>query len=266
MKAIILAAGQGTRLKHLTENKPKCMVELFEKPLINYLLDVLKSSKVKEIAIVGGYKNEVLFDYLKDEKLRFFMNQEYAVTNMVYTLFEAKSFFDDDLIITYSDIIYTKDVLTKLIASNADISVVVDKRWEKLWELRMEDPLKDAETMKINAEHNILELGKKPENMNDIQGQYIGLIKISKNILNKVVSYYDNLDRDQIYDGKNFNNMFMTSFINLIINQLTSVKAVYINNEWLEVDSLEDIACYRKNKEYLINELNLRIVNSEGAL
>lgn len=264
MKAIILAAGQGIRLKPLTENKPKCMVDLFGKPLIDYLLEVFKIDVIKEIAIVGGFKNEILSNYLKDRNLKFFTNPKYAVTNMVYTLFEAKSFFDDDLIISYSDIIYTKEVLEKLISSNADISVVVDKKWEKLWKLRMEDPLKDAETMKLNADHDILELGKKPKSLTDIQGQYIGLIKISKNILSKVISFYDSLDKKQIYDGKDFENMFMTSFINLIINHLAPVKAVYINNGWLEVDSLDDINCYLKNKAYLIDELNLNIINREA--
>ena len=82
---------------------------------------------------------------------------------MVSTLFNAKEFMDDDIIISYADIIYKKEVLEKLIASSADFSVVVDEAWKNLWSLRMENPLEDAETLKI-VDGNIVELiGPTPE-------------------------------------------------------------------------------------------------------
>lgn len=110
----------------------------------------------------------------------------------------------------------------------------------------MENPLTDAETMKIDESNNILELGKKPKNINEIQGQYIGLIKISKNILPKVIDFYENLDKNKIYDGKNFDNMYMTSFIQLIIDNLFKAKAELIEGGWLEIDSLQDLDNYTK--------------------
>lgn len=240
MKMIILAAGQGTRLRPLTNDKPKCMVKYQGKPIIDYILDVAKECSVKNIALVNGYKKEVLEEYLSDEKLNFYTNKEFDSTNMVSTLFCAKDFMDDDIIISYADIVYKKEVLEKLIKSKEDFSVVVDRKWRELWFQRMENPLDDAETLKIK-DGKILELGKKPKSYDEIEGQYIGLIKISKNILNKVIDFYENLDRNKMYDGKDFDNMYMTSFIQMIIDNLLDVKPVFIDGGWVEVDCVEDM-------------------------
>lgn len=240
MKMIILAAGQGTRLRPLTNDKPKCMVEYKNKPIINYILDCAKECNIENIAIVNGYKKEVLEKHLIAEGIEYFTNKEFASTNMLYTLFCAKDYMDDDLIISYADIIYKKEVLEKLINSKDDFSVVIDKKWKELWLQRMENPLEDAETLKIE-DNKIVELGKKPKNYDEIEGQYIGLIKISKKVLDKIKLFYENLDRLKTYDGKDFNNMYMTSFIQLVIDNLLDVNPVYIEGGWLEVDCVSDL-------------------------
>ena len=118
MKMIIVAAGQGIRLRPLTNNKPKCMVEYDEKPIIDYILDAADHCNITDIAVVNGYKKEVLESYLEDRGCTFFTNEEFDVTNMVTSLFTAKEFMNDDLIISYADIVYKPEILEKLMASN----------------------------------------------------------------------------------------------------------------------------------------------------
>jgi L-glutamine-phosphate cytidylyltransferase len=245
LKVIIVAAGQGARLRPLTNDKPKCMVEYNNKPIINYILETVKKCNINNIAIVNGYKKEVLEAYLKDEGVLFFTNEEFYKTNMVSTLFNAKEFMDDDIIISYADIIYKKEVLEKLIKSTYDFSVVVDKDWKELWSLRMEDPLDDVETLKVK-DGKIIELGKKPNSYDDIEGQYIGLMKISKSAIPKVIEFYSSLDKDKLYDGQDYDNMYMTSLIQMIIDQLMNVQPIFINGGWIEVDSIEDLEAYKK--------------------
>jgi len=240
MKMIIVAAGQGTRLKPLTNQIPKCMVKYKQKPIIDYILEATQDCGINKIAIVSGYKNEILENYLKGKKINFFKNNNFEKTNMVYSLFCAKDFMDDDLIISYSDIIYKRKILHKLIESKDNFTVVIDKDWQKLWNLRMQNPLDDAETLKIQN-NNIIEIGQIPNDYNDIDGQYIGLIKIKKNILDDVIKFYENLDKDISYDNKNFENMYMTSFIQMLIDDFCEVKPVYISGGWIEIDSCEDL-------------------------
>lgn len=245
MKMIIVAAGQGTRLRPLTNDKPKCMVEYDNKPIIDYILEVANKCHLKDIAIVNGYKKEVLETYLKDESLTFFTNKEFDKTNMVSTLFNAKEFMDDDIIISYADIIYKKEILEQLIASEDEFSVVIDKQWRELWSLRMENPLEDAETLKV-SDGRIIELGKKPKSYDEIEGQYIGLIKISKAAIKKLTAYYEGLSRDKLYDGQDYNNMYMTSLIQMIIDNVMEVKPIWIKGGWIEIDSVEDMKMYNQ--------------------
>ena len=240
MKAIILAAGQGARLKPLTNDKPKCMVEYQKKPIIDSILETIKACNIDDIAVIGGYKQSVLENYLSTEKVTFYTNAEFDCTNMVSTLFCAKAFMDDDLIISYADIIYKEEVLRKLINADTDFGVVVDRYWKELWVQRMDNPLDDAETLKIK-DGKIIELGKKPNSYQDIEGQYIGLIKISKRIINQVIDFYNHLDKSKKYDGQSFDNMYMTSFIQMIIDNLTFVEPVFINGGWVEIDCVKDM-------------------------
>ncbi len=246
MKLIILAAGEGIRLRPYTNNKPKCMVEYNKKPIIDYILSTATNNKVNNVVIVTGYAEEVLQKHLHSYSLKFHSNPRYNTTNMLASLFCAEEDFNEDIIISYADIIYKDEVLQQLIKSEAPFSVVVDKNWKELWSIRMENPLADAETLKVNADGNISELGKKAISYDEIEGQYIGLIKIKKEALDKIKMFYHALDKNLFYDGKNFDNMYMTSFIQLIIDKLMPVKPVFINGGWMEIDSVEDLKNYEK--------------------
>lgn len=238
MKLIILAAGQGTRLRPLTNNKPKCMVEYKKNPLIDYLMKTAKASKIDEIAVIGGYKFNTLKKYLNDNTIKYFENKNYLTTNMLYTLFSAEDFMDDDLIISYSDIIYNQEILDTLIDSKEDISVVVDKKWKLLWEQRMENPLEDAETLKIKG-NKIIEIGKKPTSYEDIEGQYIGLIKISHKAIDDIICFYKSLKKR--YENRKLKNLYMTDFLQLLIENNYKISPLFIEGGWIEIDSKDDL-------------------------
>ena len=240
MKMIILAAGQGKRLRPLTDNIPKCMVKYKNKPIIDHILQAAKSCGIEEIAIVTGYKKNVLEEHLKKTKISFYTNKKFDSTNMVNTLFCAKEFMNDDLIISYADIVYSDLILKKLIQFKDDFGIIIDRKWKELWLKRMFNPLDDAETLKIKN-GKIIELGKKPKNYMEIEGQYIGLIKVAKRKLKSIFKIYNSLDRDVIYDGKDFQNMYMTSLIQILINNSLKVKPIYIDGGWVEIDSPNDL-------------------------
>ena len=248
MKALILAAGFGKRLMPLTKNNPKCMVEYKNKKIIDYIFEALKENNIHEIAVVGGYLSNVLHDYLKSKhKIKYFYKNEiFDSTNMLHTLFCALDFMKlcieekSDLIISYSDIVYFQNTIKAILDSNHEISVIVDRKWRALWSERFSNPLEDAESLKIK-DNKIIQIGKKTNNYNDIEGQYIGLIKVSYTFLEKLIDFYFDLPRDKLYDGVNLNNMYMTSFIQELINKFNNVFAVDIFGNWIEIDSINDL-------------------------
>ncbi|EGR0436573.1 phosphocholine cytidylyltransferase family protein [Vibrio parahaemolyticus] len=252
-KAIILAAGQGTRLRPITNDRPKCLVELKGKSLLERQVKTLNSQGIHDIQVVTGYLSE------KIESLGYntSFNARYKESNMVESLFSAIEFIkncNEDLIIGYGDIIYDEINLEALMKSESEVSIMIDKEWLALWSLRLDNPLDDAETLVMDNEGYITELGKKPENYAQIQGQYTGLIKVKAGKIKDFISFYEDLDREVLYDNKNFENMYMTSFIQLLINSGWKVKASLVCNGWLEIDSVEDLIIYEKLAE--TDELN----------
>jgi len=239
MKAIILGAGTGSRLRPLTETKPKCLVQVAGKSLLEHQLDTLKSCNVFNIHLIGGY----LFQKLQEYDVKLHLNKQYEHTNMVYTLFCASSEFDgaDDIIIAYGDIVYQKSVLKKLISFNDPINLVIDMQWQRYWEARMENPLEDAETLKLTDNNKVVEIGKKPLSIDDIQGQYTGLIKIRADHVKKFRQFWFGLNKEITYDGNDADNIFMTSFLQLLIDNNWDVRAVAIENGWAEIDCESDL-------------------------
>lgn len=245
MKVIVLAAGEGTRLRPYTNDRPKCMVELAGRPLLHHQLDVLKACGIKpnDIALVGGYLKEKL----SAPGVKIYVNERFSKTNMVNTLFCAESFMDSnqDLLICYGDVVYEQRVLEELLKTEGELVLAADKLWRRLWSLRMEDPLSDAETFKIKSE-NVVELGKKPKSYDEVQAQYMGLIKVRADKVEDFINFYHSLDNSKTYDGKSFDNMYMTSLIQAMIDSGWRVRPALVNNGWLEVDSAGELETYSR--------------------
>ena len=257
MKAIILAAGIGERLRPLTDHKPKCLVQLAGIPLITRQIDTLSKSGVTDITVVAGYLADQICQIPGIHVIR---NHKYNSTNMVESLFCAREVMtgNEDLIISYGDIVYESKTLSPLLSCEGPICIIIDRHWRRYWELRMDDPLQDAETLKLDEEGLVRELGKKPANYEEIQGQYIGLIKVRSDHVKKIDTIHSLMDSKAIYDGKNYSNMYMTSFLQHLINAGIPVQAKAVDNGWLEVDTLQDHELYNKMLEEgsLVNYYN----------
>lgn len=244
LSGIILAAGQGTRLRPLTDDRPKCLVELVGQPLIDRQLAVLRAFGIADLAIVGGYR----VDQLAGCGAGTIHNPEFATTNMVASLFCARSMMrgSADLIVSYGDIVFEERVLAALCASDAPVAVIVDRQWRALWEARMEDCLQDAETLKLAAGGRILELGKKPRSHAEIDGQYIGLMKFRADYAARLPGIYDDLLSNRDCAGPAVRQMFLTEFLQHLIDRGWPVQAVPIDGGWLEVDTVQDLALYHQ--------------------
>ncbi len=244
MKAIILAAGEGTRLRPHTLERPKCLVDLDGRPLLSYQLAALQRAGVSDVTVVTGYRREQIEAY----GLATAHNPRYDQTNMVATLMCAEHLLDGrhDVLIGYADIVYEPWVVAALAACPAALATTVDRSWLRLWRLRLADPLSDAETMKLDSEGNVIELGKKPTTYDDIQGQYMGLIKVSADLTPELVRIYRQLDPRGPYDGKDRDNMYMTSFLQYLIDGAQPLRAVPVDGGWLEIDTTQDLELYHQ--------------------
>lgn len=241
---MILAAGQGRRLHPLTRDKPKCLVKLFGKPILEHQLGVFRACGVSTIQIVTGHCSAQV-SRLGYECI---LNSAYADSNMVTSLFCAIPFMDtdEDLIISYGDIVFEQKNLMELIESEHQISVMVDVNWKKLWGQRMENPLDDAESLVVDSSGFLSELGKKCNDYSKIEGQYTGLIKVRGGKPRELLNFYQSLDKQIAYDGVDFDNMYMTSFLQCLIDAGWLIKPVFVHGGWLEIDTVADIHSYER--------------------
>jgi len=238
MNSLILAAGKGTRLLPFTKKIPKCLVKIISHSLIERLVFLHQSLGFK-INIITGYESRKL-KFLK-KQANLIKNNNFNNSNMLYSLFLRKELFNDSLIISYSDIYYPKIILNKLQKSRSNISVVVDKNWKSYWTERFGDPLIDSETLKLTKKNYLTEVGLKPASLKEINGQYIGLIKLNKKGSKIFKKYYRIFCNEKIKQGLNPKNAYLTDFIYFLINKNIKVKAVTTKNKWVEIDSVSDL-------------------------
>ncbi|NMH59640.1 phosphocholine cytidylyltransferase family protein [Alteromonas sp. MYP5] len=234
MKAVILVAGRGSRLGEFTANKPKPMTILAGTPLIEWQLQALKQAGIEDIHLVAGYQAEAFNKY----QLPTFVNDNWFSSNMVSSLLCADPLLSEhDTIVSYGDIAYHSSIIAKLKASPSGLSITNDKSWLDLWNLRFENPLDDAEEFKCINGH-LQAIGKKATNLSEIEGQYMGLLKISAESWREIKTHLLSLP------SKELQSKDMTSLLNDLITSGHNIATVDVNGGWVEVDLPSDIICY----------------------
>lgn len=259
MKAVILAAGKGTRMGKYTENLPKGMLCVEGKTLIERQLETLRSAGISDIAIVTGYEHTKI-DY---NCVTYFHNAKFATTNMVESLMAAKDYIaDSDVLVCYSDILYTEALVKQCVENPYHIGVAVDADWRKLWQLRYGKVDFDLESLTVKN-GLVTELGREVDSSDGLDYRYIGMIKFSKAGVDVLINTYNSrIGKAWTQSGKNFEQGYMTDILSQIINDGNSVEAIVSHGNWLEFDTEQDYEvlseAFKKNlitKELEIVEL-----------
>lgn len=234
-RALILAAGRGSRLKHLTEDRPKGLVELHGQPLIAWQLHALRAAGISQIALVGGYRAEALERF----RLPTFLNARWSETNMVRSLIAADHWLSAaPTVISYSDIFYDAATVTHLAADPADLAISYDRDWLQLWSQRFADPLSDAETFAADERGIVRDIGRKPSSLDEVRGQYMGLLKFTPAGWSQIRAKLQSLDPARC------DKLDMTSMLRLMITDGAEIKAVPRVGPWGEIDSETDLSLY----------------------
>lgn len=173
--------------------------------------------------------SNVLFDQISD----FFKGKSVVIRS------SAKD-EDGDLIIAYGDIVYSAEILKELLSSSAPISVIIDQDWKSYWEARFDDILEDAETLVVNEYDQILEIGSKTTDISEIQGQYIGLIKITKEGKSVFRNEYAISEKHKC-NSKKRENAYMTDFLQQLISKGYSIQGIRVSSPWIEIDQPKDM-------------------------
>lgn len=237
MRALLLAAGRGSRLEHLTIDKPKCLTELFGKALLDWQLGALGAGGIREIAMIKGYLGEKIAVRGAVE----FVNVRWAKTNMVGSLLCGASWLSDgDSLVCYTDLYYEAETVKRLAAAAGDIVISYDPHWKALWQRRFKNPLDDAESFKLNDAGEVVDIGRRVTDEAEIQGQYMGLIKFTAQGWRRVAEYLAQQPASEV------DALDMTTLLRNLIGRGVKINTVEVKEPWYEVDSLEDIRVYHE--------------------
>ena len=173
MKVLLLAAGRGTRISRYLSGNPKCTVNIGDCKLIEYTIDMLHRKGITEIAMVTGYRAEVIRNTLNDNSIKYFYNPFFDVTNSIASAWFAKEFLkgDDDVLIMNADVYLEEALLDKIMECKKSPVMFADNS-------RKEDA-----DYKFKYTGGILQKYGKELEGDDITGEYIGAGKFSKEFM-----------------------------------------------------------------------------------
>ena len=254
-KALIIAAGLGSRLKKHTENLPKCMLDFGGKTLLQRQLDSYKKNGIKDISLIRGYKKEKI-NY---KGIKYFENKDYRNNNILNSIFYAEKVINGNIIISYSDILFDSSVVERTLNSDHDISVVVDIDWRGYYVGRKDHPISEAENVIFNSNNEVEKIGKINTGNEEVHGEFIGMIKLSNRGTEIFKEHFHRLKKiywnKPFQRAKIFQKAYLTDFIQELVDIGVKVHCVIIESGWKEIDTVED---YKKalvafNKKFTKN-------------
>ena len=247
MKAIIIAAGMGSRLEHMTEDMPKCLLPVNGKSILQHQLDAYRAHEIHDIHVVKGYKQEKIA--LPD--ITYYLNEQYKTNNILLSLMHAETAMDGAFLASYSDIVFHPDVVGKLLQSDGDISVIVDTGWQSQYDGRTHHPVSEAEKTIWDDAGHVVEIGKVIDHPEDAQGEFIGLIKCTHRGAELFTTFYQQAVQE--FSGKpfirapEFSKAYLTDLIMYMIGHGVKIPTVLIDRGWHEIDTIQDITRVRSS-------------------
>ena len=240
-KAIIVAAGLGSRLGDLTANTPKCMLEVNGKSILQHQLDSYEANGIEDISVVRGYKKEKI----NHVGLLYYENIDFENNNILNSLFYAEPSIKGNVIISYSDIVFSPKIVERLMECNADISIVVDVDWRERYLTRYDHPIEEAESVVFDANQLVVDIGKITPNIDDVHGEFIGMMKLTPRGAEIFKLHFHRAK--QLFWGRPYQRAatFQKAYITDILKDMTElgvhIQTVIIEQGWQEIDTMEDL-------------------------
>ena len=236
MKAVILAAGQGTRIRSVHGERPKCLIEVDEKTILDHQIEGLLNAGVNEIAIVVGYEKQQIVGHVQkrfkhlDPKVTFIENPAFSITNNIFSLWLARDWVGKDgFLCLNADVIVDAQVLASALDTDAPVSMIVDPEWRD-------------ETMKvIIRDGSVIRMSKKITR-SEFSGTYIGITVFQESI-NRI--FFAKMQ--ELVAAKRVNEFFNVAVQELVDEGLRVGFTTTAGAPWAEIDDPLDLTYAQQN-------------------
>jgi choline kinase len=240
MRAIIIAAGRAKRMGYLSDNLPKCLLQVNGKTVLAHQIDALRVSEINDIVVIKGYKKD-LIDY---PGIRYRINANYMNNNILNSLFCAEEDIGGDVLITYGDVLFKPSIVNKLFNTKGDFVIAVEDGWRSRYHEREAHPLSEAENVVMDSQRRLIEIGKILNDKDSANAEFIGMLKLSASgaqVLKKVFR-----EVELKFSGKpfqravTFEQAYLTDMLQELADRDYVLPCVDAAGDWAEIDTPQD--------------------------
>jgi choline kinase len=242
VKAIIIGAGRGSRLRHLTEEIPKTLVPILGRPMLDGILEALAFGgfQRKDIIFICGYKAEVIQERYPD--LTYVENRDWQNNNILLSLLCAREHLHDGFVSTYADIVYRPQIVADLARSSHDITLACDTDWRRRYTGRSQHPETDAEKMRADGE-KVVELSRKIAS-EAAAGEFIGVMRANAAGTARLLAGFDAAKAEfagrTFREGRSFEKAYLIDLFQWMLERGESFHRVDTHGGYMEIDTIED--------------------------
>ncbi len=243
MRAIIIGAGRGSRLKAMTETQPKCYARVGGKRILDWTIEAFDGAGSRdEKVFIGGYQIEqIRRDY---PMFRVAHNADWMNNNILASLFCAEEFMGGGFICAYSDILFRDSVVRDALAHPGDIVLCVDTRWRDRYADRSQHPEGDAEKVSVDGDRVVRV--HREMSADEADGEYIGVAKFSARGAELLREHYHRIEHEFAgkpwREAKAFEKAYLILLIQEMIESGVTVNFVATHGDYMEIDTEEDYA------------------------
>lgn len=246
MKAVIIAAGRGSRLEHHTDERPKCMVRVGGRSILDYQLEAYRTHGVEDLHIIRGY----LADRLVVDGATYHANPDWPDNNILQSLFCAEEALSGPMLVSYSDIVFTPKVVEAALNTEHDIALVVDRQWHTSYEGRTDHPVEQAELTLVEG-GQVRRVGKHVGTEGAL-GEFIGLAYFSERGARELREAFAAARQqfalsDIFQNGRTFQKAYLCDLFEFMIQRGITIGTAPIDGGWREIDTVEDLQAVEKS-------------------
>ena len=246
MKAIFIAAGQGSRLGKLTKDLPKSLIKINGKSIIERQILLLRKNNINDIIIVTGYKKEK-FTF---KNIDCIYNPNFLNCEQAGSLMTARSKFDDEVLVMFGDILFDEIILQQMLNSKGNIVIAIDKDWKKSYEERYDNPIDKADKVLLKN-NKVVQISAKniDAKKNDDIGELLGIMKLSFKGSKILIEQYERLENQHVgvfHDAESFKKAKFVDILQELISLRIDITPVTIKGKWCEIDTHNDLERAKK--------------------
>ena len=236
MKAVILAAGQGTRIRAVHGERPKCLIEVEDKTILDHQIEGLLGAGISNIAIVVGYEKQQIIRHVhttfsrRKAKIDFIENPAFVITNNIYSLWLARDWIGGDgFVCLNADVICDAEILKSALKADSLVSMIVDPEWRD-------------ETMKVViSDGRVLRMSKKISKP-EFSGTYIGIT-----IFDEAINVRFFAKMQEVIEAGRVNEFFNVAVQELVDEGLWVGFTTTEGSPWAEIDDPFDLTFAQQN-------------------